>query len=347
MRTPFSFTVTTGGSPTPGISKTGALPGGITFVDNGDGTATFSGTPALGSGGTYPITLTAANGVGGPATQSFSLVVPTTASLAAITSADNDTETFGVGSTFTVTTTGYPAPKLTKTGALPAGVTFVNNGDGTATISGTPTKAAAGVYPLTIAAKNAAGTVTQDFSLTISKTPIIKPIPDTSVIVGVPFSIPVTATGYEPPIIEAGGVMPPGVQFQYTNEDATAGVVTGTAAPSSAGAVYTITVIARNDVGSATQTFTLTVTKPPTFFSPDNATATVKMPFTFQVVTTGNPFPKLTKVGTLPKGLTWDATTQTISGTPKAADAPGDYPLTFTAKNSAGTVTQEFTLTLQ
>ena len=46
------------------MSETGALPDGVTFVDNGDGTATLAGTPAAGTGGTYPITITATNGVG-------------------------------------------------------------------------------------------------------------------------------------------------------------------------------------------------------------------------------------------------------------------------------------------
>jgi hypothetical protein len=40
--------------------------------------------------------------------------------------------------------TGDPKITLTKTGALPAGVTFVNNGDCTATLSGTPARAGAG-----------------------------------------------------------------------------------------------------------------------------------------------------------------------------------------------------------
>ena len=41
----------------------------MTFTDNGDGTATLAGTPAAGTGGTYPITITATNGVGTDATQ--------------------------------------------------------------------------------------------------------------------------------------------------------------------------------------------------------------------------------------------------------------------------------------
>ncbi len=51
----FSFTVTTTGSPTPALTETGALPAGVTFTDNGNGTATIAGTPAAGSGGSYPI----------------------------------------------------------------------------------------------------------------------------------------------------------------------------------------------------------------------------------------------------------------------------------------------------
>ena len=54
--TPFSFTVTTTGAPTPALTESGALPAGLTFTDNGDGTATIAGTAAAGSGGNYPIT---------------------------------------------------------------------------------------------------------------------------------------------------------------------------------------------------------------------------------------------------------------------------------------------------
>ncbi len=47
----FSFTVYTTGEPVPALSEVGALPSGITFTDNGNGTATIAGTPATGSGG--------------------------------------------------------------------------------------------------------------------------------------------------------------------------------------------------------------------------------------------------------------------------------------------------------
>src|SRR5208337_3585024 len=67
-----SFTVTTTGVPTPSLSETGALPGGVTFTA---ATGVLSGTPAAGTGGTYSLHFTATNGVGGPATQNFTLTV--------------------------------------------------------------------------------------------------------------------------------------------------------------------------------------------------------------------------------------------------------------------------------
>ena len=51
------------------LTETGALPPGVTFTDNGDGTATLAGTPT--TGGTYPFTITANNGVAPNASQSF------------------------------------------------------------------------------------------------------------------------------------------------------------------------------------------------------------------------------------------------------------------------------------
>jgi hypothetical protein len=75
---PGSFTVTTTGFPTGAsmvITETGALPSGVTFVNNNNGTATLAGTPAAGTQGVYVITITANNGIAPNATQSFTLTV--------------------------------------------------------------------------------------------------------------------------------------------------------------------------------------------------------------------------------------------------------------------------------
>jgi hypothetical protein len=55
-------------------STSGALPGGVTFTDNGDGTASLSGTPAQNTGGTYNLVFLAGNTVGAT-TQHFTLTV--------------------------------------------------------------------------------------------------------------------------------------------------------------------------------------------------------------------------------------------------------------------------------
>ena len=96
-----SFTVTTTGSPNPTLSESGSLPSPVTFKDNGNGTATISGTPATGTAGTYSITITASNGVGTAATQSFTLTVNPAL---AITSANSTTFAVGTAGTFAVTT---------------------------------------------------------------------------------------------------------------------------------------------------------------------------------------------------------------------------------------------------
>src|SRR5688572_4254534 len=111
----------------PILSISGALPSGLSFSDLGDGTAALGGTPAGGTGGTYPLTISASNGVGQPAAQSFALTVN---QAPAITSAASSLFLAGASGTFAVTSSGFPAATLSVSGSLPAGVTFTNNSNG-------------------------------------------------------------------------------------------------------------------------------------------------------------------------------------------------------------------------
>ena len=138
------------------LSDGGAtLPAGVTFVDNGDETATLSGSPAIGTGGVYTFTITAHNGAAPDATQSFTLTIDESPT---ITSADNATFVLGRASNFTVTMTGFPAgatASFSDGGAnLPTGVSFVDTGTGTATLAGTPADGTLGAYPFTISVTN-------------------------------------------------------------------------------------------------------------------------------------------------------------------------------------------------
>ncbi len=70
-----NFTLIASGTPTPSFSESGSHPSGVTLTDNGNGTATLGGTPAAGTVGFYPITITATNGVPANTTQEFTLSV--------------------------------------------------------------------------------------------------------------------------------------------------------------------------------------------------------------------------------------------------------------------------------
>ena len=141
------FTITTLGNPTPAITQSGKLPGGIKFVDNGDGTASLSGRPGngLGQTGNYLLTLTASNGVSPAATQNFTLTISRPP---AITSVNNATFVVATPNTFTIATrNSVPKATLSYTGTLPAGVSFVPNNNGTATLSGMPAAGSRGDLP--------------------------------------------------------------------------------------------------------------------------------------------------------------------------------------------------------
>ena len=165
---PGSFTVTTDfGYPAGDTITQSGEPAWVTFTDNGDGTATITGTPPDGSAGPNSFTITASNGVSPDATQNFTLTVDEAPHISS-----SNTATFNVGQTgsFNVTTDhGIPTPALSEVGSLPTGVTFIDNSDGTATISGTPAAGTAGSYSLFLTASNGVPPDdTQNFTLTVT-----------------------------------------------------------------------------------------------------------------------------------------------------------------------------------
>jgi YVTN family beta-propeller protein len=158
-----TFAVTASGFPKPRFTGYKPLPRGVTFTAAG----ILHGTPVVGTGGVYPLTVFAANGISPAATQMFTLTVD---QVPAITSARSAVFRHGRKNTFTVTSTGFPAAVITEKGTLPKGVTFRAGRDGRATLSGVPAKAAAGhTFVLTLSAVNAAGRAkTQTFTLRVT-----------------------------------------------------------------------------------------------------------------------------------------------------------------------------------
>ena len=90
-----------------------------------------------------------------------------------ITSTNATTFVVGQAGTFTVTSTGVPSAALALGGCtLPAGVTFLDNGNGTGTLAGTPGPGTANTYSCTLTASNGIPpNATQAFTLTVANAP--------------------------------------------------------------------------------------------------------------------------------------------------------------------------------
>lgn len=149
------------GVPEPGISLTGSLPAGVTWDNTNH---RISGTPATGSGGSYPLQIKASSSVGS-VTRNFTLTVEGPPS---ITSSAYTTFQQGQPGSFTVTANGYPAPTFSLTsGSLPSGITLSSSG----ILSGTPSNST-GSYSLGITASNGVSpNASQNFILTVNRPP--------------------------------------------------------------------------------------------------------------------------------------------------------------------------------
>jgi hypothetical protein len=245
---PFSFTVTTSSGGTPAITKSGQLPVGVSFTDNGNGTATLSGTPTGRSQGVYPLTFYA-NG-GGFARQSFTLTVDRAPGLRHV-----GTVHAAVGAPMdqNIRATGYPVPALAESGTLPAGLSFTDNGNGTADIAGTPASGSGGSYPVTITATSGLGSASESFTIVVPEAPAFTSADSAAASTGTPFSFTAAASGYPSPTITESGALPKGVKYV-----AATAAFTGTPAAGTAG-TYHVTLTATNRSGVTTQSFTLTV----------------------------------------------------------------------------------------
>jgi Dockerin type I domain len=117
----------------------GGLPSWATFTDNGNGTGAFTGTPPRGANDIHAIRI-AVNTLGlAPDTTPCNI---TNANIGASQDPQilsGSTAVFAVGSrgSFTVVSS-LSNGTFVPTSPLPSGLTLVSNGDGTATISGTP-----------------------------------------------------------------------------------------------------------------------------------------------------------------------------------------------------------------
>jgi hypothetical protein len=415
---PNSFSFAATGTPTPALSEQGALPPGVSFTDNGDGTATIAGTPQPTPTIAYGITVVADNGVPPQAYLPYTIVLApdtivdsgppqvttnpdatftfhaTTASSTFLCSLDgvitpctspfqalgmspgvqhhfsvaavdgyadptpatydwtvdglafntpaSTTFTAGVPGTVTVGTQGAAGSvAITESGSLPGGVTFTDNGDGTATIAGSPA-AVAGSFPLTLTADDGITTATQSFTLRVNL-----PARPITVIDSGPTD-PTTSTSATFTFHDTLGTA---TSFECTIDN-------GTAAPCTSGVSYSglaigahtfsvtgFNVLNQSDLGPPNAAWHVAG-----ITSADNVAFVEDTPGSFAVTTNGYVHPvTLTVTGQLPHGVSFidnQDGTATLYGTP-SMQTHGSHSFTITAHQfGLPDVTQSFTLTI-
>ena len=149
-----TFTITTAaaGPGFPSITNEaarGQLPPGLSLTDNGNGTATVSGTPNPQTGKAWQVWFRSSNGVDPDSLQLLNVYI---SGPPYYNGPDSTTMTERVYSQYTVTTSGNPGSQYAFLNtALPAGLSWTNMGNvpwGSLMIYGTPAAGTAGDYPL-------------------------------------------------------------------------------------------------------------------------------------------------------------------------------------------------------
>jgi hypothetical protein len=351
-------------------TQSGTLPPGVFFSPFN---SLFSGTPTAAATGVYQETLTMTCGFSSLVTTSATvdLIVGSISNLA-ITSPNQVTATIGLPVNFLVTTSGSPVPALTINPSLPNGLTFTDNGNGTASITGAVAFGYFGCIGLngvcfTVTAKNTLQTVSQGLNLNLSDYP--SQLTFTSPGEGIKLNFP--DGSYSSYTLQTGdGTGPIQIRNQLDNStslpswlslvdngDGTE-TISGTPPLNAGNASYPITAIASWCCGFDAQLdFSVSMFTPPpaiTVNPGDSLAFLAGTPGSAGLVSNiqlGQG--QITLAGSLPPGMSFAEDNATvhpcfvstcpvlaaISGTP-ALGSGGDYKVVFQVTNPAGTLTQ-------
>ena len=228
---------------------------------------------------------------------------------------------------YSITSTGTPAPTYSVSGN-PSWLTLSDN-----ILSGT--SPSVGTFgPVTITATNMAGSSQQVFNVEVGAdvtpvAPVITSTAPTTGIIGSAFTYKIASTGIPKPTISVSS----------NPEWLTLSDTTLSGTPTSFGVFGPITITATNILGSAQQSFSITVPSAPSFTSAAKTSATANALYTYTIAASGFPVPDLSISG----NPSWIALTGNIlSGIPPSVGTFG--PITITATNTEGSTEQTFRL---
>jgi hypothetical protein len=344
---PYTTTVTASGG-TGALTwsvPTGSLPPGLSI---NAGTGVISGTPAAYGTYTVPVSVTDSASTPVTVTKTFSLFIASPLPVVKPQTLPNGVAGTAYSQTLAYTGGNGSAPAwAVATGSLPPGLTL---NAATGVISGTPTNASAGnTYTFTVTVTVGPQTsASVSFSITIYALPVVTTTSLPSGNIGIKYNQTLNysgGSGGAPTWAIVSGSLP--ANSGLTLNTAT-GVISGT--PTTA-ASYTFSVtVTIGPQTSAAQALTLNVYSL-LITSATAATGEVALPFGFQLTAAGGTAPYTWSLAngsaSLPAGLSLNATTGYITGTPTTAGTTTG--VTVQAKDSAtpqASATQPMTFTI-
>ncbi len=346
VNTPYTATLAATGGTTPYTWSltSGTLPAGLTLNAS---TGAITGTPTAAATST-PLTFKVTDSSSPALTQSANLTLTISSAALVISTSPLPNGQVNTPYTATLAATGGTTPytwSLTS-GALPAGLTLNAS---TGAITGTPTAAATST-PLTFKVTDSSSpalTQSANLTLTISSAALVistSPLPNGQV--NTPYTATLAATGGTTPYTWSltSGTLPAGLTL-----NASTGAITGTPTAAATSTPLTFKVTDSSSPAlTQSANLTLTISSAALVISTSPLpNGQVNTPYTATLAATGGTTPytwSLTS-GTLPAGLTLNASTGAITGTPTAAAT--STPLTFKVTDSSSpALTQSANLTL-
>jgi predicted outer membrane repeat protein len=299
------------------------------YVSRDVGATTSASVTGLTIGNTYYYRVRAlnANGGSGYSNTITATTAPPITVVPVITSATAISAEVGQFFTYNIiannATTSYAATNLPATLTLdPA----------TGEITGTPIDTDIGIHSITLTATNHIGTslpvtLTLTVAAAMTEPPVISSDPMATGQQDTAFSYQINASNLPISYALDSGALPAGVTL-----DTTTGLISGTP---TANGVFNISVTATNTFAAcAPFAITITINPPlPAITSALTASATTGEAFNYQIGASNSPTSYAAP--DLPAGLTLNAATGLITGTP-ATEAEGVYNINLTATNATG-----------
>jgi hypothetical protein len=332
------------------------LPAWLAFTDNGDGTATLSGTPDNAEVGPHDVSLQVSDGAAS-STQDFTITVANTNDVPAFTSTPGLAATEDLAYTYNVTSSDPDAGDTLAITAptLPAWLTLTDNGDGTATLAGTPGDADVGANNVSLQVSDGTAPVTQDFTITVAgvnDVPQFTSTPGLAATAEAVYSYNVATSDPDSAMLSITAPTLPTWLTLADNGDGTA-TLTGMPAPADIGG-NDVSLQVSDGTDSMAQAFTIAVTtgtggnNVPSFTSTPVTDATAGTAYTYDVAASDPDAGDLLAITapTLPAWLILTDNgdgTATLTGTPADGDV-GNHSMSLEVSDGTDSAAQNFTV---